>query len=487
MKRFQEIFDAIPSGAYLEGKWVEATDAKHFEVKSPSTGEKVHQVADTSQSQWAQALESSVTAFNEWSQTTAETRSDALRKLYDVATARQEEIAAIISLESGKPFKEGLGEAKYGTSFLRWYSELIMAQRGEFELAPSGEYWMVTTKHPIGPTLLITPWNFPYAMITRKLGAALAAGCSANIKPASQTPLSAAWLVDIIHEVIDLPPGTVNYLPTTDARNISKFFMDDERLRKISFTGSTQVGSVLLRQAADNIQASSMELGGNAPFIVLPSANIDSAMEGALIAKFRNAGQACVGANRILVHESIHEEFTSRFVDSIKNMVVGAWDDEGSEIGPVIDEKQLESVEKIVKAAEDEGAEVVLGGNRIDRPGTFFEPTVITNAPIGGDLWSEEIFGPVAAIYPYGEDDNIIDLANKTEYGLVSYLYGDETDASLIDTASQIQSGMVAVNRPIISEARAPFGGVKASGLGREGGTEGLDDYQVTQYIALQR
>lgn len=474
----------VPWQCYVDGVWRDSSAGRLFNVEDPSTGVQVASVADTSSQDWAEALDAAATSFIDWKNTTVQDRSRFLRSLFDRLIAKRDELAKIISLESGKPRSEALDEINYGASFLEWYSELIVTQRGEISTSPTGEYQMQVTRQPVGPCLLITPWNFPLAMLTRKLGAALATGCTALIKPAAQTPMTCAWLVKEVHE-IGIPKGVVNYLPTTDARGLSSEIMADTRLRKVSFTGSTQVGSILLKQAATNVQVSSMELGGNAPFVITHSADIDEAVEGLMIAKFRNAGQACVAANRILVPNNKYDEFVGNLVEKVKALKVDAWDVEGVDIGPLIDTSQVGSIENIVTRAVDEGGRILVGGQRLNRNGYFFEPTVITDVPVGGDTWSTEIFGPLAAVYSYGPEDDLEALANQTEYGLVSYLYGFDLQ-ELTGIAASMESGMVAVNRPLISEARAPFGGVKTSGMGREGGTIGLEDYQVVKYTAFQ-
>ncbi|WP_198144709.1 NAD-dependent succinate-semialdehyde dehydrogenase [Nesterenkonia jeotgali] len=474
----------VPKQCYINGGWRDSTGGKLFEVADPSTGAPVVSVADTSTPDWSDALDAAATSFPDWRESSLQERSRFLRALFNRVTEKSDELARVMSIESGKPLGESMAEINYGASFLEWYSELLISQRGEVSDNPTGDYQMQVTRQPVGPCLLITPWNFPLAMLTRKLGAALAAGCTAVIKPAALTPLTCAWLVNQIHE-LGLPPGVVNYLPTTDARGLSSEIMADPRLRKISFTGSTSVGSVLLKQAAENVQASSMELGGNAPFVIARDADVDKAVTGVMIAKFRNAGQACVAANRVLVPIDMRDEFVEKLVEKVNALKVDAWDIDGADMGPLVDASQVRTVESVVTGALNEGGQVRAGGRRMDRDGYFFEPTVIVDAPIGGETWSREIFGPVAAVYSYRPEDDVAALANQTEYGLVSYLYGRD-QKQLAAVADAMESGMVAINRPIISEARAPFGGVKASGLGREGGTVGLEDYQVVKYVALQ-
>ncbi|MDR5713076.1 NAD-dependent succinate-semialdehyde dehydrogenase [Nesterenkonia flava] len=485
MTSYEQVIESVPKGAYVDGAWTPVNGDASFEVSDPGNGTALCRVADTGEREWDAAVDAASAAFSEWKLTNTELRADLLRRVYDAVMDQAEDIAQIISAEAGKPLTEARAEVRYGASFIRWYSELVLADRGDFAASPSGEYWMVTKKEPVGVALLITPWNFPFSMVTRKLAAAFAAGCTSIIKPAGFTPLSSSWLVKIFHEV-GVPAGVVNLLPTTKSAAMSSRLLKDSRVRKVSFTGSTPVGASLLKGAADNILASSMELGGNAPFMVLSDADLDQAVAGALVAKFRNAGQACVGANRIIVHTAVFDEFVEKFVAAVQQLKVGHALEDGVEIGPMISEKQRVETHRFVERGVEEGGRLLTGGEPIEGAGYFYQPTVIVDAPVGGHLWSNELFGPIAAVYRTNSDDEMIELANRTEYGLVAYLYGQDGKRTM-RIADGIESGMVAINRPIISEARAPFGGVKASGLGREGGVDGLNDYQVTKYIAIQR
>lgn len=484
MTAHYEALESIRRGSYIDGQWREPTTGPTFIVENPADGSALCEVHDGGSEEWTAALDAAAASEDRWRASTPKERSEILHGVYRAAHQRKDELATVLSLESGKPYKESLAEIDYGSEFLRWYSELILSQQGEIGLTPSGEYQMITVRESVGPALLITPWNFPFAMVTRKVGAAVAAGCTSLIKPAYSTPLTCAFLVELFEDN-GLPAGVLNYVPTTDSRNMSQQIMSDFRLRKISFTGSTAVGAKLLEQAAPNIQAASMELGGNAPFLVLPDADLEEAINGAVIAKFRNAGQACVAANRIIAHQDVYEDFVEGFLERVKTLKIGAWD-ESPDMGPLIDAAQRDRVTDLLRRAEPDGGTRLWGGESLEGPGHFMEPTVIRDVPVGGTLWREEIFGPVAPVYRAESLDEMLQSANDTEYGLVSYLYGN--DAGVLDRFTRgIRSGMVAVNRPVISEARSPFGGVKASGMGREGGRVGLDDYQTIKYIAVQR
>lgn len=477
------IVDGIQKGAFIAGRWHEGAAGKTFDVENPATGETFCEVVDATAADWEQAFKASLEADADWRRSTIQERSSLLEAAYDICSRRSNDIATTISLETGKPYSESLAEVQYGASFLKWYSQLVVVRRNEVSDTPSGEYQMMTVREPVGPALLITPWNFPFAMITRKVGAALAAGCTSVIKPAGSTPLTGALFVEVLDEA-GVPAGVVNYTPTTDAKNLSRDIMSNAELRKVSFTGSTGVGATLLEQAAPNIQSASMELGGNAPYLVLPDADIEAAAEGAIKAKFRNAGQACVGANRLIVHQDVYEDFTDAFIDRVKSLKVGYWD-EGADMGPLIDANQTARVERLLESGVSEGGRIRAGGTFHDSKGYFVDPTVVTDAPVGGSLWREEIFGPIAALYSAESAEEMLKMANDTEFGLAAYVYGDDTK-SLDAMAHGIRSGMVAINRPMVAESRAPFGGIKASGLGREGGTVGLDDYETVKYVAVQ-
>ena len=474
--------DSSLSLAYIDGEWADVDGGTRFDVQDPGTGDVVGRVADTGEPEWSRALDAAASAQGEWGGTSRGERSRILRFLHDEVERRSEELAHIIGLESGKPLDEARAEVRYGSSFLLWFSQLVMTQAGSVVPSPSGDYQMQVEKVPVGPSLLITPWNFPFAMLTRKVGAALAAGCTSIVKPAALTPYTCAWFFDLLHEA-GLPAGAVNYLPTTRASAFSSALMGDSRLRKVSFTGSTNVGRVLVRQSVDHFQRTSMELGGNAPFVVLPDAEFKDAMDGIMTAKFRNAGQACVAANRLLVPRDQYEDYVSEISRRAEELHVGGSEDLSTEMGPLADASQVDSMRGIIADARAEGGIVRTGGEALQGPGFYFAPTVISDLPIGGTTWSREIFGPVAAVYAYDSVESVADLANDTEYGLVSYLYGQRS-ADLDEVAGRLQSGMVAVNRPVISEASSPFGGVKSSGFGREGGHHGLDDYQDIRYTA---
>jgi succinate-semialdehyde dehydrogenase/glutarate-semialdehyde dehydrogenase len=388
-----------------------------------------------------------------------------------------------MSLEMGKTVKEAKGEVTYGAEFFRWFSEEAVRIHGRWMQAPAGGSRLLTIKKPVGPCLFITPWNFPLAMGTRKIGPAIAAGCTMVVKPAELTPLTMLALAATLEEV-GLPAGVLNVVTTSDSKSLSKALLADVRLRKVSFTGSTAVGKVIIRQSADELQRVSMELGGNAPFIVFEDADVDAAVDGAMIAKMRNMGEACTAANRFLVHESVADDFAEKLGARMGALVVGRGQDDGVDVGPLIDQNAVDSVSQLVTDAVHDGARVVVGGQPGDGPGTFYPPTVLVDVPAESEIARQEIFGPVAPITTFADEDEAIERANDTEYGLASYVYTRDL-ARTIRVAERLQFGMVGINSGLISNAAAPFGGVKASGFGREGSFEGIEEYLDTTYVAL--
>ncbi|MBU3062660.1 NAD-dependent succinate-semialdehyde dehydrogenase [Nocardia sp. NEAU-G5] len=474
----------LPRGLYINGRWRESATGAHYPVHSPADGTVLTEVADASVADAQDALTAAEAAQKDWGATTPRYRAELLRRVFDRIIERTEDFAALISLEMGKPLAEARGEVAYGAEFLRWFSEQAAHLTGSYAPAPNGGYRIVTAKQPVGPSLLITPWNFPLAMATRKIGAALAAGCTCLIKPAPQTPLTLALLMRIFDE-LNVPAGVVNYLPTLDAAAQSKALMDDPRLRKVSFTGSTGVGSILLHQAADRVLRTSMELGGNGPFIVFDDADLDAAVEGAMLAKMRNAGESCVAANRFLVHSAVAEEFTQRLVRRFEKLVIGDAFDPASTVGPLIDARQLDKVTELVDDAVAHGARIRVGGKASSGAGYFYAPTVLTDVPETARIGREEIFGPVAAITTFDTEAQALERANATEYGLAGYVYTRDISRAL-RFAEGLESGMVGVNRGLVSDPGGPFGGVKASGLGREGGATGIEEYLETKYLAVQ-
>lgn len=473
----------VKRGLFVAGEWRASESASWFDVVDPATGESLAEVADATISDAMAALDSAHAAQATWGGTSGRHRAEILRAAFDAVIERRDEFAAIITAEMGRPLDQSRAEVDYGAEFLRWFSEQAAHIHGEFGPSPRGDFTIATTRVPVGPTLLITPWNFPLAMGTRKIGAALAAGCTVVIKPAAQTPLTMALLVEVLIGA-GVPEGVINFVPTSQAASQSETLMKDARLRKVSFTGSTAVGSRLLQQAAQHVLRSSMELGGNGPFLVLEDADVAAAAEGAMVAKFRNGGQSCVAANRFIVHESVADEFTNALVAKASRLVVGVGTNPAADIGPMIDDRQRQRVHSLVTSAVEAGAKVRVGGGVLPGAGYFYEPTVLTNVPSGSEILTEEIFGPVATISVVSSDDEAIQQANATPYGLAAFVYTRDLTRALSATA-RIEAGMIGVNRGLVSEAGAPFGGLKASGLGREGGHVGIDEYLETKYIAF--
>ncbi len=476
----QAVLDAVPDGLFVGGTWRPSTSGRTLDVLDPATGAVLRSIADGGVEDGAAALDAAVAAGPAWARTAPRTRSDLLRRAFDLLLQRRDEVALLMTLEMGKPLEESQAEVTYGAEFLRWFSEEAVRITGRIGTNPEGTGRMTVSQHPVGPCYLITPWNFPLAMATRKVAPALAAGCTAVVKPAELTPLTTLFFAELLREA-GLPDGVVNVVPTSTAGEVSGPLIADPRLRKLSFTGSTAVGRQLLRQAAEGVLRTSMELGGNAPFLVFDDADLDAAVEGAMQAKFRNIGQACTAANRFLVHERVAEEFTARMTAEVSGLRVGRGTEEGVRIGPLIDERAVRKAEQLVGDAVDRGAEVVLGGSRIEREGTFYAGTVMTGVRAGSDILRQEIFGPVVSITTFADEDEAVALANDTEYGLVSYAYTRDADRGqrLVD---RLETGMMGLNVGVISNAGAPFGGVKQSGIGREGGLEGIAEYLSTKY-----
>jgi succinate-semialdehyde dehydrogenase/glutarate-semialdehyde dehydrogenase len=406
-----------------------------------------------------------------------------LRRTFDAVVERAEELSLLMTLEMGKPLSEARAELAYGAEFLRWYGEEAVRIDGRYTPSPTGESRLLVSRRPAGPCLLITPWNFPLAMATRKVAPALAAGCTVVLKPASLTPLTALAFARIMLEA-GLPPGVLNVVTSSRAGAVVSPLLQDGRLRKVSFTGSTGVGQRLIRQSADRVLRTSMELGGNAPFVVLEDADVEAAVDGALIAKMRNGGESCIAANRFYVHESLADAFVQRFAARMDALVVGPGTEPGVEVGPLIDAGQRDKVAELVDDARAGGAEVLCGGEAIDGPGYFYRPTVLAGPAPDATILREEIFGPVAPIVAFGDEEEAIARANATEYGLVAYLYTRDLNRAL-RLMERLETGMLGINRGLISNAAAPFGGVKASGLGREGGREGIDEYLETRYASI--
>ncbi len=437
-------------------------------------------IADASVEDGTAALDAAVEAQDSWAATPPRVRGEILRRAFDLLQERKHDFALLMTLEMGKPLSESLGEVAYGGEFLRWFSEEAVRITGRYGTNPEGTGRMIVSQHPVGPSYLITPWNFPLAMATRKIAPALAAGCTVVIKPAALTPLTTLLFVSLLEEV-GLPAGVVNVVTTTNSGGVSEAIISDPRLRKLSFTGSTPVGQKLIAQSAGGVLRTSMELGGNAPFIVFEDADLDKAVEGAIAAKFRNIGQACTAANRFTVHESVAEEFARRVTAEVNEFAIGRGTEEGVRIGPLIDEKAVDKANTLVQDALERGAELLTGGSAIEGEGTFYEPTVITGVKPGSDILREEIFGPVLSITSFSNENEAVRIANDTEYGLVGYVYTRDL-ARGQRMIERLQTGMMGLNLGVISNAAAPFGGVKQSGLGREGGFEGIHEYLSTKY-----
>ncbi|WP_243844488.1 NAD-dependent succinate-semialdehyde dehydrogenase [Salinibacterium sp. ZJ454] len=478
-----EVLVGIPDRLFIGGEWVEAEGSATIDVLDPSTGRRIATVADASIADGVRALDAAAAAQADWARTPARVRGEMLRRAFDLLQQRTEQFALLMTLEMGKPLAEARGEVAYGGEFLRWFSEEAVRISGRYGPTPEGTGTMIVTQRPVGPVYLITPWNFPLAMATRKLGPALAAGCTVVIKPATLTPLTTLALVALLEET-GLPKGVVNVITTTSTAQLSETLLADLRLRKVSFTGSTPVGVALLKQAAPNVLRTSMELGGNAPFIVFDDANLDAAVEGALAAKFRNIGQACTAANRFIVQESIADEFAARLAERVRSMTVGRGTDDGVTIGPLIDHKAVANTQRLVDDAVAKGAVLLAGGSAIEGAGSFFEPTVLDRVTDGMAIKVEEIFAPVVSIIRFADEAEAVRIANDSEYGLVGYVFTEDFKRGqrMID---QIDTGMMGLNVGVVSNAAAPFGGVKQSGVGREGGSEGIHEYLETKYTLM--
>ncbi len=477
----------VPTGLLVDGRWRHATGGGTFEVQDPATTETLFDVADAGVEDGLAALDAADRAWPRWRGVAPRARSDLLRAVFDAMTARAEDLAALVTAEGGKPLAEARAEVAYAAEYVRWYSEEAVRLDGLTRRAPAGTHHQLVLRRPVGPALLVTPWNFPIAMITRKVAPALAAGCPVVIKPARLTPLTTAFFAEIVREELegrDLPTGVVNVVPTSSAGRLTEPLLADGRLRKLSFTGSTEVGRGLLKQAAEHILRTSMELGGNAPFLVFEDADLDAAVEGAVAAKMRNSGQTCVAANRFLVQESVAAEFTDRLTRAFGELVVGHGADPGTTVGPLIEADAVTHVEEVVAEAVDGGARVRIGGRRPAGPGYFYLPTVLAGVAPDARAVQEEVFGPVAPVVAFGTEDEGVAMANATEFGLVAYAYTRDVGRAMRLTES-VEAGMIGLNRGMVSDASAPFGGVKESGLGREGGEAGIEEYLETVYVAL--
>jgi succinate-semialdehyde dehydrogenase/glutarate-semialdehyde dehydrogenase len=476
----KDLLAQVPTQLYIDGSWVDATGGKTIPVTDPATGEVLAHIADAQPEDGIRCLDAAVAAQDAWAQTAPRVRGELLRKAFERVQELKEEFALLMTIEMGKPLAEAIGEVNYASEFLRWFSEEAVRITGRYSINPENTGRNIVSYLPVGPCFLITPWNFPLAMATRKIGPALAAGNTVVIKPATLTPLTTLYFVKILEEV-GVPKGVVNVFTTSTSSALSTPIIADPRLRKVSFTGSTPVGVTLMKQAAENVLRTSMELGGNAPFIVFDDADLDKAVEGALAAKFRNIGQACTAANRFIVHESVAEAFAAKVTERVKKFPIGRGTEDGVIIGPLIDDKAVAKADELVQDAVAHGATVTTGGKKIDGPGSFYEPTVVTGVTKGSKILTEEIFGPVLSITTFSSEDEAIDIANSTEYGLAGYVFTQDLARGqrLIE---RLQTAMMGLNVGVMSNASAPFGGVKQSGLGREGGAEGILEYLSVKY-----
>jgi succinate-semialdehyde dehydrogenase/glutarate-semialdehyde dehydrogenase len=478
----RRIIGTVPKQLYIGGEWRDGGEGT-LAVEDPATGETLCEVADSSVDDAKAALDAAVEAGPDFAAHPPRERGEILRRAYEAIIERQDELALLMTLEMGKPVSESKAEVVYAADFLRWFAEQAVRIDGRFSMAPNGQSRLLTMKQPVGPCLLITPWNFPLAMGTRKVGPAIAAGCTMVVKPAQLTPLSMLMLASILEEA-GLPGGVLNLITASSSGRTMGPLIADPRVRKLSFTGSTEVGRTLMGQASENLLRLSMELGGNAPFIVFEDADFEAAVDGAVIAKMRNIGEACTAANRFHVAESIADRFAQALADRLGEMKVGRGTEEGVQVGPLIDEDQRQKVAELVDDAVERGARVLVGGHARDGAGYFYEPTVLADVPDDARLLREEIFGPVAPVKSFATEEEAIAAANDTEFGLVAYVYTSDLKRAL-RVSEALETGMLGLNQGIVSNAAAPFGGVKHSGFGREGGYEGIEEYLETKYVAV--
>jgi succinate-semialdehyde dehydrogenase/glutarate-semialdehyde dehydrogenase len=474
--------EAVPKQLYVGGRWVDGAEGT-LAVEDPSTGDTIAEVADAGPEQAAEALAAAHERRAEWAAHAPRERGEILRRAYELMIERIDDLALVMTLEMGKPIAESEAEVKYAAEFFRWFSEQAVRVSGRYQVATSGQGRVLVMKQPVGPAYLITPWNFPAAMATRKIGPAVAAGCTMILKPASATPLSALAVARILEEA-GLPGGVLNVVTSSSSSAVSKPIMEDPRLRKVSFTGSTEVGQKLIEQSAGQVLRVSMELGGNAPFLVFDDADLDAAVEGAMLAKMRNIGEACTAANRFHVAQPLVDEFAEKLAGRMGALKLGRGVEGGVEVGPLVNEEQRGKVEELVDDAVGRGAKPIVGGHRADGRGYFYEPTVLTDVPDDARLLKEEIFGPVAPVKGFADEQEAIRWANDTRFGLVAYVYTRDL-ARAFRVMEGLEYGMVGLNRGIVSDPAAPFGGVKQSGVGREGGFEGIEEYLETKYCAV--
>ncbi|MDQ3945031.1 MAG: NAD-dependent succinate-semialdehyde dehydrogenase [Actinomycetota bacterium] len=479
----QSVVDRVAKQLFIGGQWREARTGRTLAVEDPSTREALCEVADADPDDARDALAAAAEAQGAWANHPPRERGEILRRAFERITERSDELALLMTLEMGKPLAESKAEIAYAAEFFRWFAEEAVRIDGRYAVAPNGQGRLLTMRQPVGPCLLITPWNFPMAMGTRKIGPAVAAGCTMVVKPAQQTPLSMLALAQILEDV-GLPPGVLNLVTTSSASNVSGPLLEDARLRKLSFTGSTEVGRTLVAQAADQVLRVSMELGGNAPFLIFEDADVDAAVEGAVLAKMRNIGEACTAANRFHVAEPVAQEFAGRLADRLGAMRVGRGTEDGVQVGPLIDERAREKVSELVEDALARGAKAVVGARPGDGRGYFYSPTVLDGVPPDARVLKEEVFGPVAPVAAFDSEEAAVAAANNTEYGLVAYVYTRDLRRAF-RVIEGLETGMVGLNQGMVSNPAAPFGGVKQSGFGREGGREGIDEYLSIKYVAM--
>jgi len=479
----QAVLDAVPTELLIDGTWRAAGGGARLAVEDPATGRTLIEVADGTPEDGLAALGAAAEKQVEWAASAPRERGEILRRAYEAIVEQADELALLMTLEMGKALPESRSEIAYAAEFFRWFSEEAVRIHGRYMVNTTGSGRILTMRQPVGPCVFVTPWNFPTAMGTRKLAPAIAAGCTMVVKPAQQTPLSMLALARILQDA-GLPAGVLNVITTRRSGEVIEPLLRDPRTRKLSFTGSTEVGRRLIEQSAEQVLRVSMELGGNAPFLVFEDADMDAAIEGAMLAKMRNVGEACTAANRFHVHESLAQEFASRLAERMGRLKVGRGTEPGVDVGPLIDSNQREKVAELVGDAVSRGAEVLLGAGQPDGPGYFYQPTVLASVPDGARLLDEEIFGPVAPIASFSTEEQAIKAANRTEYGLVAYVYTRDLERAF-RVCEGIETGMVGLNQGVVSNPAAPFGGVKQSGFGREGGFEGIGEYLETKYVAL--
>jgi succinate-semialdehyde dehydrogenase/glutarate-semialdehyde dehydrogenase len=480
---YDNLLANVPTDLWIGGKWRKSSDGGRFDVIDPATENKVASVASATVEDAKAALDAAAAAFPGWAAKKPRERGEILRKAFELIIRDAERLAKLITIENGKALSDSRGEVAYSAEFFRWYAEEAVRNIGQMSRAPSSGARIVVQHKPAGIAVLVTPWNFPAAMATRKIGPALAAGCPVVLKPASDTPLTMLALMPILEEA-GVPAGVVNVIPSRSSGKVVGAMLHDPRVRVVSFTGSTEVGRKLLHEAADNILKPAMELGGNAPFIVFDDADIDAAIEGAMVAKMRNMGEACTAANRFYVHEKVHDEFAKKLTAKMSGLKMGNGLDDGVALGPLVNKDGLDKVIELVDDAVKKGAKVLTGGKTPAGPGFFYPATVLTDVPDDAKMLSEEIFGPVASLQTFKSEDEVIGRANDTEYGLVAYLYTKDLSRGM-RVSEKLDFGMVGLNRGIVSDPAAPFGGVKQSGLGREGAHEGLMEFTETQYVSV--